>query len=1157
MNTGMADMLNIMCWNAEGIMAGTPYLLNCLDKYNIHICGISEHWLREHSMSFLDTFQPHDYVTIAKPVFEINPLMNRCNIRSGIALLIKKDCCRIQEIEIDSPRIVGAELLLNNNQTMYCFSVYMPASSRSIDVFRDTMELLESLYDVYSVKGQVIIIGDMNVKIKGPRYSFKSNDRSVLFQHFLDEASMYSLNVQSDCKGPVCTFYPQTGHSTAIDHIIMESSLSDLVLSCCVLEDDVLNLSEHHPVIASLLISNASLNDSPTLPIRYNWEKAKLNGSLLHYGGLLNSKLHELPVLGTGISAEDMISYNHAIEMAITDAASITLPQVIFKKYLKPYWNKELSNFHNSMLEMRRKWYDDGKPRGYDHPSYVEYKSIKRQFRKSLREAFDKYMSDQLNEIERSGEIDQKLFWNLYKKRKCRSKYIQTELKYEGTTYREPVSITGAWATHFENLFQEKTDDLFDEPFRHVIETKMEEIQANIHDEYDEYLSKPITASEVKQTCLKLKSNKAGGIDGLVYEHFKYGHSMLFVHLASLFNMVITTGQIPPAWKRGIIITLYKGNGKSKEDPNSYRGLTLLPVIFKNFEMLLSNRIDPVINSDKFPCKQQSAYQKGLCSLCTSFNLQECINYNLENDQCIHVAFLDSSKAFDTVWHAGLLVKLHDLGLKSKVWELLKNIYTDVQSCILFKGVYSRWITMERGILQGSALSAKMYLVFINGLLEDIEKSGRGSLIIDIRVNIPTQADDICILSPTYTDLQFMLNICEAYSRKWRFIFSSLKPKIVTFSTNRRIHNVSRPLYVYDKIVEEVNDITHVGIMLNSQGNSIERTLRACNKLRSGTMSLVRSGVHPSLLNPLTACKFIKSIVYPSALYGCELWSLSKTEILMLERAQHFIVKSIQGFENKTRTDKCTGLLGWTSIEGYINIRKLLFLGRLCRLDTSSLSFKVFITRLLMVEFNTSNTSLGFLTGATGLLKIYGLYQILQNFIKTCNFPSKKQWNAIVKHAVMCYEENKWKERMLCDTDDFFRFSLIHNKLKPHYLWKLAQKFPTHREAIQHILKLAVTIRNMRTQNLCHKCGQFYTDTLTHIVLNCIACESVRDQLWCSIINISDIMFSVYLHSLDDQDLIHILLGGCIAYELCKTDYEDFMLSSVLLLYKMIRQYYK
>jgi len=72
----------------------------------------------------------------------------------------------------------------------------------------------------------------------------------------------------------------------------------------------------------------------------------------------------------------------------------------------------------------------------------------------------------------------------------------------------------------------------------------------------------------------------------------------------------------------------------------------------------------------------------------------------------------------------------------------------------------------------------------------------------------------------------------------------------------------------------------------------------------------LRTGTHPKALNPITSAKISKQTVCASSLYGCELWNLSQKEIYMLERDQNFIVKSVQGFDLKPRTDMANRLLG-------------------------------------------------------------------------------------------------------------------------------------------------------------------------------------------------------------------------------------------------------
>ena len=345
--------------------------------------------------------------------------------------------------------------------------------------------------------------------------------------------------------------------------------------------------------------------------------------------------------------------------------------------------------------------------------------------------------------------------------------------------------------------------------------------------------------------------------------------------------------------------------------------------------------------------------------------------------------------------------------------------------------------------------------------------------------------------------------------------------------------------------------------MLNNNFNSIERTVRACNNIKSGVMCLVKSGAHPCALNPLTVCKIIKSKVYPSALYGCQLWCLQKSEYLMLERAQRFILKSIQGFHKRTRTDMCTGLLGWWSIEAYIDTKKLLFFGRLCNLDNTCITFLIFFTRLFMAYMETNVYNQGFIGDILLILKKYNLYKFLQDYLSGGIFPVKSKWKQIVKYNVHVQEENLWKERMGSDVD-FKRFILVHENLAPHIFWKLMIKFPRSREAIHNVMSIIIRLRQSERDQieLCHKCGKMYNDVYIHIILQCGCTEELRDDFWCELISIFEITFNVYLHLHSDFHLFHMLIGGEIVYELNALELADFRLLSVEYVSKMLNRYF-
>ena len=50
---------SIITWNATGIMSSAAYLSNCLNQNKVDICGISEHWLNEKDLSFLNQIDKH------------------------------------------------------------------------------------------------------------------------------------------------------------------------------------------------------------------------------------------------------------------------------------------------------------------------------------------------------------------------------------------------------------------------------------------------------------------------------------------------------------------------------------------------------------------------------------------------------------------------------------------------------------------------------------------------------------------------------------------------------------------------------------------------------------------------------------------------------------------------------------------------------------------------------------------------------------------------------------------------------------------------------------------------------------------------------------------------------------------------------------------
>ena len=90
-----------------------------------------------------------------------------------------------------------------------------------------------------------------------------------------------------------------------------------------------------------------------------------------------------------------------------------------------------------------------------------------------------------------------------------------------------------------------------------------------------------------KVISTKAKKSKAGGEDDIVYEHFIFSGQIIRKLLAKLYKSMLKHSHCPYKMKSGIIITLFKGGNKVRNDPNNYRAITLSSVFVRIYEAVL------------------------------------------------------------------------------------------------------------------------------------------------------------------------------------------------------------------------------------------------------------------------------------------------------------------------------------------------------------------------------------------------------------------------------------------------------------------------------------------------------------------------------------------------------------------------------------------
>ena len=110
---------------------------------------------------------------------------------------------------------------------------------------------------------------------------------------------------------------------------------------------------------------------------------------------------------------------------------------------------------------------------------------------------------------------------------------------------------------------------------------------------------------------------------------------------------------------------------------------------------------------------------------------------------------------------------------------------------ILYSDSLSRKFDILQGTGQGRIPAAFMYKVYINDLLNELTHHSWALSLYSISLTSPSFADGISLLSIYPTFLSFLMNLCYAYSIKWRYEFNQVKIGIVTFGESKRVHSES------------------------------------------------------------------------------------------------------------------------------------------------------------------------------------------------------------------------------------------------------------------------------------------------------------------------------------------------------------------------------
>ena len=391
----------------------------------------------------------------------------------------------------------------------------------------------------------------------------------------------------------------------------------------------------------------------------------------------------------------------------------------------------------------------------------------------------------------------------------------------------------------------------------------------------------------VEKVMTNLESSKASGPDCIPVVVLKNCEPELSYIQAKLFNICLKESCFPDCWKDSSVVPVSKNVGERSTAKN-YRPVSLLSVVSKVFEKLVNNRI-----VDHLEKCGLSDFQYGFRSSRSTADLLTVVSDRITRafNRCgaTRAVALDISKAFDRVWHGGLLHKLKSYGISGQIFGLISSFLSNRRLRVVLDGRSSQEYPVNASIPQGSILGPTLFPLYINDLPDDVI------------CNIAIYADDTTLYSKfdQASDLWQQLELASElksdlrdtvdWGRKWLVDFNAGKTQLVSFDRSKNTGAID--VKMDGSVLEEKTSFKMLGLTFSSKLDWDSYIVSIAKTASKKIGALIRS---VKFLSPEVALYLYKSTIRPCMEYCCHVWAgAPRCYLELLDKLQKRICRTV------------------------------------------------------------------------------------------------------------------------------------------------------------------------------------------------------------------------------------------------------------------------
>ena len=362
--------------------------------------------------------------------------------------------------------------------------------------------------------------------------------------------------------------------------------------------------------------------------------------------------------------------------------------------------------------------------------------------------------------------------------------------------------------------------------------------------------------------------------------------------VALLYNKTVEHGILPKEWKMAYVSPIYKKGQRNHAE--NYRPISLTSILCKVIESFVRETVLIHLLNKKLLSTRQYGFISGRSTTIQLLNYLDKCREIIAEGGVVDAIYFDFKKAFDTVPHRRLMLKLESYGIKGNIRDWIGEFLCGRSQIVTVNGEKSELASVISGIPQGTVLGPILFVVYINGLFDNICSDGY-MFADDTKIFRQVSAKEDAL------NLQADITSLDDWSKTWGLQFNLDKCHVLTIGKFDNIMHTHR-YKIYKEEIQHVFEEKDLGVVIDFN-LSFEEHIASKIRIANLIVGLIRRSF--TFLDCKSFTRLYTAFVRPHLEYAQSVWSPHLAKYIdMIENVQIRATKLVDGLSKMDYPDR-------------------------------------------------------------------------------------------------------------------------------------------------------------------------------------------------------------------------------------------------------------